>query len=73
MYQVKIFKGCLPQILLGPLLNTLTHLYVRQNQSFKRAKVITLLEMTENSQKPKQSIYFSEYHFKQPFLSKLTW
>ena len=24
--QVKIFKGCLPQILLGPLLNTWTHI-----------------------------------------------
>ena len=24
----KIFKGCLPQILLGPFLNTLTHLIV---------------------------------------------
>ena len=26
MYQVKFFKGCLPQILLGPLLNTLSHI-----------------------------------------------
>ena len=24
--QVKFFTGCLPQILLGPLLNTLTHI-----------------------------------------------
>ena len=24
--QVKFFKGCLPQILLGPFLNTLTHM-----------------------------------------------
>ena len=25
-YQFKFFKGCLPQILLGPILNTLSHL-----------------------------------------------
>ena len=24
-YHFKVFKGCLPQILLGPLLNTLSH------------------------------------------------
>ena len=27
MDQVKYFKGCLPQILLGPFLNTLSHLF----------------------------------------------
>ena len=27
MDQVKFKKGCLPQVLLGPFLNTLTHLY----------------------------------------------
>ena len=27
MDQVKIFKGCLPQILLGPFLNTLTQIW----------------------------------------------
>ena len=27
MDQVKLFKGCLPQILLGPFLNALSHLY----------------------------------------------
>ena len=26
MDQVKFFKGCLPQILLGPFLNTLSHM-----------------------------------------------
>ena len=25
-YPFKVFKGCLPQILLGPLLNTLSHI-----------------------------------------------
>ena len=25
-YYLKFFKGCLPQILLGPVLNTLTHM-----------------------------------------------
>ena len=28
MDQVKFFKGCLPQILLGPFLNTLSHLFL---------------------------------------------
>ena len=27
MYQVKFFKGCLPQILLGSVLNTGTHIF----------------------------------------------
>ena len=26
LYPLNFFKGCLPKILLGPLLNTLTHL-----------------------------------------------
>ena len=29
MGQVKFFKGCLPQILLGPFLNTLTHIMIQ--------------------------------------------
>ena len=33
MAQVQFFKGCLPQILLGPFLNTLTHLCVSQLSS----------------------------------------
>ena len=32
-YQFKFFKGCLPQILLGPFLNTLSHLSIRENLS----------------------------------------
>ena len=28
MEQVKFFKGCLPQVLLGPFLNTLPHMYI---------------------------------------------
>ena len=33
--QVKFFTGCLPQILLGPLLNTLTHISnILQNDNF---------------------------------------
>ena len=27
-YPFKFFKGCLPQILLGPFLNTLSHIYI---------------------------------------------
>ena len=26
-YPLKFFKGCFPQILLGPFLNTLSHMY----------------------------------------------
>ena len=32
-YPFKIFKGCLPQILLGPFLNALSHMF------FKNAKI----------------------------------
>ena len=31
MDQVKFFKGCLPQVLLGPFLNTLSHLLFDMN------------------------------------------
>ena len=34
MDQLKVFKGCLPQILLGLFLNTLTHItlqYIKRN------------------------------------------
>ena len=34
----KIFKGCLPQILLGPFLNTLAHMQISKIQRF--AKVV---------------------------------
>ena len=30
LYHFKVFKGCLPQILLGPFLNTLTHIFFEQ-------------------------------------------
>ena len=33
-YLQNVFKGCLPQILLGPFLNTLTHLYVLSEEIF---------------------------------------
>ena len=32
MDQVKLFKGCLPQILIGPFLNTLTHIFREVNE-----------------------------------------
>ena len=31
MNQVKSFKGCLPQIPLGPFLNTLTHMFLQKD------------------------------------------
>ena len=33
-YHFTFFKGCLPQILLGPFLNTLTHLYQASTSQF---------------------------------------
>ena len=33
-YPLKFLKGCLPQILLAPFLNTLTHLLVLKNNAF---------------------------------------
>ena len=33
-YSFKFFKGCLPQILLGPFLNTLSHLYLSCSKTF---------------------------------------
>ena len=36
-YQFKFFKGCLPQILLGPFLNTSSHLFVLNLDDFERS------------------------------------
>ena len=33
-YQLKFYKGCLPQILLGPFLKTLTHVSIQNVTSF---------------------------------------
>ena len=30
-YHFKFFKGCLPQILLSPFLNTLTHIFLNKH------------------------------------------
>ena len=32
-YPFKTFKGCLPPIVFGPFLNTLTHLLIRLNKT----------------------------------------
>ena len=40
MDQVKVFKGCLPQILLGPFLNTVTQL-ILQFQNLHRKMIKT--------------------------------
>ena len=34
-YRFKFFKGCLPQIFLGPFLNTLSHIFYKEI-SFKK-------------------------------------
>ena len=43
-YPFKLFKGCLPQILLAPLLNTLSHLIVTQICRTERNVRLKVLE-----------------------------
>ena len=47
MDQVEFFKGCLPQILLGPLLNTLCHI-IEENCCFFEKKKLHVLEQIVN-------------------------
>ena len=37
-YHLKFFKGCLPQILLGPFLNILTHMTINKLTKFAISK-----------------------------------
>ena len=41
MDQVKLCKGCLPQILLGPFLNTLSQISVEYNQAVAGCEIVT--------------------------------
>ena len=55
MGRVKFFKGCLPQILLGPFLNTLSHRYTgkhwkNRNDSLKR--IINFINIAVVTTKP---------------------
>ena len=45
-YHFKFFKGCLPQILLGPFLNTLSQIFY-PNAGKHGAQKITSLGLTE--------------------------
>ena len=47
MNQVKFFKGCLPQISLGPILNTLSH--VNKDQLFENMCISDTLPPTNNA------------------------
>ena len=47
-YHFKFFKGCLPQILLGPFLNTLSHM-VHQRQLIFFMVALKYLAVTELS------------------------
>ena len=57
MDQVKFFKICLPQILLGPFLNTLSHMqplvfehfYSNDHNAFLEDYSITLIDKTDGS------------------------
>ena len=42
-YEFKFFNGCLPQILLGPFLNTLTH-WILRNTVLYLVNTVTLLK-----------------------------
>ena len=48
-YPLKIFKGCLPQILHGPLLNTLSHIMmpktISQNPKYSDLRSVTKWDM----------------------------
>ena len=39
-YQFKFFKSCLPQVLLGPFLNTLTHMFGTVEFWWQTGKVV---------------------------------
>ena len=63
-YPFKSFKGCLPQVLLGPLLNTLSQMY------FFRVICWPLLYLNHPwSQKNLGSDYFSSYNVKGKVIS----
>ena len=36
-WQFKLFKGCLPQILIGPFLNTLSRIYIQSQKKIQTA------------------------------------
>ena len=46
-YSFKFFKGCLPQILLGPFLNTLSHFILRVSKM--RSHVLSLVFLPKNA------------------------
>ena len=52
-YPFKFFKGCLPQILLGPLLNTLSQMFLRSGVSDRKVWLkifwIALVDPREDS------------------------
>ena len=36
LYQLKLFKGCLPQVLLGPFLNTVSQIFQKKHNMLNR-------------------------------------
>ena len=51
----KIFKGCLPQILFGPFLDNLTHIYYFQAEAFPQLAMTLTMEMPNQCAKSVQS------------------
>ena len=41
-YHIKVFKGCLPQIFIDQFLNTLSHIYPRQQKHIDKLLCVSL-------------------------------
>ena len=66
-YYLKFFKGCLPQVLLGPFLNTLSHLVMKLGQLVDQLRAIR----DRNSLKFIRAKMYSYSKLRVPILSKI--
>ena len=65
-YHFKFFKGCLPQILLGPFLNTLTHIVIFFRRHFakcwsKKWEVLYMLTTYIKNAEPSSHVVLNNY------------
>ena len=63
MDQVKFFKSCLPESLLGPFLNTLSHMPLKLNLVFQTFVTLLLFYLT-SQQHSKSTLKKSEQYVK---------
>ena len=56
-YSFKFFKGCLPQILLGPFLNTIPHIYYFREKA-------SIADFWQDPKYASQMSYASTFHFR---------